>query len=402
MKFRKCSHIKSLLKLIFLWILLVLISPLTTFIRADAASALEESAAQSTLSGTATKSTVKDTTSKSEISATVGSSETTAPQKTVIQINHSQLHRWEDSKIVATANILCIHGLGLSAIDFDKFAAYAATHGLRTFAISIHGFGAANERVQGDSVDYEAAMNEIHDALNQIHKTHPGEPVFLLGESLGGSVAIDAASRYPEQISGLICSTPTWRFNGEKTVNIKAFFCLILGRWSRRLFISEPIVRRATSDPALQNHWLHHPDHRIDLSIKEALETYRYISRTPSRARRIKDLPVLFVQGLNDRLTKLNSIAHLFSEMPTQNKKLVLDCNQEHVIFEEGCFSQESFNALMAWVNSEVQAVKMTENHFPDARLLLKGPVDEKEKRAIDKLFKTAGLRLRFSDFSSN
>lgn len=410
MKFKSHNQLQRFRRLFIalLWTPLLLLAPFTSLNLASSASALEEAHAQSSLQGTATRSALEDKTSESSSDANTTSENSLdcAPTKTLLQsvllIKQRQLHLWEDSKVVATANILCIHGLGLSAIDFDKFATYAATHGLRTFAISIHGFGAENERVQGDSVDYEAAMNEIHEALLQIHKIHPGEPVFLLGESLGGSVAIDAASRYPEQISGLICSTPTWRFNGEKTVNIKAFFCLILGRWSRRLFISEPIVRRATSDPALQNHWLHHPDHRIDLSIKEALETYKYISRTPVRARRIKELPVLFVQGLNDRLTKLNSIAHLFAVMPTQNKKLVLDCNQEHVIFEEGCFSQESFNALMAWVNSEVQKLRMTENHFADGRLLVKGPVDEKEKRVIDKLFKTAGLNLKFSDFSNN
>ncbi len=315
-------------------------------------------------------------------------------------IGNRQLHIWDDNKIAATANIFCIHGLGLSAIDFDKFANYATSQGLRTFALSIHGFGSASERKPADSVDFEAAMNEIREALAYIHKLHPGEPVFLLGESLGGSIAIDVASRFPEEISGLICSTPTWRFNGEGTVNVKALLCLIFGRWSRRMFISEPIVRRASSDPALQDHWLNHPDHHIDLSIKEALGTYRYISKTPARARQIKKLPVLFVQGLNDRLTKLNSVAYLFSLLPTENKKLVLDCNQEHVIFEEGRFSKESFHALLAWINSEVSPIQMKQSHFPDGRLLIDGAVDEKEKRIIDRLFKTAGLNLKFSNYS--
>ena len=319
----------------------------------------------------------------------------------VALIGNCQLHIWDDSKTAATSNIFCIHGLGLSAIDFDKFANYAASQGLRTFALSIHGFGSASERKPGDNVDFEAALKEIREALAYIHKLHPGEPVFLLGESLGGSIAIDAASRFPEEFSGLICSTPTWRFNGEGTVNLKALFCLIFGRWSRRMFISEPIVRRASSDPDLQNHWLHHPDHHIDLSIKEALGTYRYISKTPARARQIRKLPVLFVQGLNDRLTKLNSVAYLFSLLPTENKKLVLDCNQEHVIFEEGRFSKESFNALLAWINSEVSPVQMKQTHFPDGRLLIDGTVEEKEKRIIDRLFKTAGLNLKFTDFSN-
>lgn len=311
----------------------------------------------------------------------------------VVKIAGRPIHVWNSLEIPAKASLLCVHGLGLSSTDYDRFGNHFANHGIRTFAISVDGFGPAKERPETARLNFETTIKGIERTIEEIRKNHPQEPVFLLGESLGGTIALEFASRFPDKIDGLICSTPTWHYYGEGTVRLRALASLIFGHRARRILITQPIVTRATSDPELRKHWLFHPDHRLDLTIKEACGIVNYIRKTPSRAKKIQRMPIFFVQGLNDRLCKPRGVARLFCMLPSQNKQLVLDCGQEHVIFEEGRFSSDSAAVLLEWLSLQTEKRSLNEMSHPSGILISNNVTNQKTKSQVKKFFKTANLQ---------
>lgn len=257
---------------------------------------------------------------------------------------------WADESVLPRGNLLCIHGLGLSGIDYDKFGKSMSQLGIATYAINIRGFGPASDRSKKPRIDLPATVEDIRAVLDFID-ARSTRPTFLLGESLGGGLAIETAARYPEKVDGLICSAPTWRFYGERTTKLKGLCTAILGHRIRQKVVANSIVKRATSSDQLRQHWLTNQDHRLDLSPLEAIKVLHFFAKVPRYAKRIERTPVLFIQGMQDNLGDVNRLADLFRRLPTVDKLLVWDCQQEHVIFEEGQFSSANTRLIYQWMS---------------------------------------------------
>lgn len=73
---------------------------------------------------------------------------------------------------------------------FKGAAEYWQKQGFTTYAYDQRGFG----RTLGDGIwpGTRALVNDVQDALASVQTRHPGVPLFLTGESMGGAVALAA------------------------------------------------------------------------------------------------------------------------------------------------------------------------------------------------------------------
>ncbi len=91
-----------------------------------------------------------------------------------------------------TATILALHGINDYSNAFAGPATAWAKHGIATYAYDQRGFGEAPDRgrwVGTWRLDEDAAI-----ASRLVAARHPGVPHFLLGESMGGAVAMTAVT----------------------------------------------------------------------------------------------------------------------------------------------------------------------------------------------------------------
>ncbi|MGK9234029.1 lysophospholipase [Inquilinus limosus] len=108
------------------------------------------------------------------------------------------------------AVILALHGFNEYGKAFDDPARFWGQIGIATYAYDQRGFGATAGR--GIWPGAETLADDAATALRLLEARYPGVPVYLLGESMGGAVAILTATR-PEHppMAGLILSAPaTW------------------------------------------------------------------------------------------------------------------------------------------------------------------------------------------------
>jgi acylglycerol lipase len=118
------------------------------------------------------------------------------------------------------ATILAIHGFNDYSNAFAGPAAAWAEDGIATYAYDQRGFGAAPDRgrwVGAWRLDQDLAL-----ASRLVAARHPGVPHFILGESMGGAVAITAATGAAGADrpvdDGVILSAPAvW---GRDTMNV--------------------------------------------------------------------------------------------------------------------------------------------------------------------------------------
>jgi acylglycerol lipase len=93
-------------------------------------------------------------------------------------------------KSEAKAVLVALHGFNDYSNFFDRPGTYFSAQGIACFAYDQRGFGAAPKR--GLWAGIEAYTNDLRGLVGLLKQRYPRQPVYLLGESMGGAVVISA------------------------------------------------------------------------------------------------------------------------------------------------------------------------------------------------------------------
>ncbi|MBY0356403.1 MAG: lysophospholipase [Candidatus Obscuribacterales bacterium] len=256
---------------------------------------------------------------------------------------------WVDLNNEAKAAILCVHGLGLHNGTYKEFGERMSKLGYAVYAVDVRGFGSFKGASDRRKVDFDGCLEDVHKTLKVIHKVHPKLPVFILGESMGGAIALRETAMYPELVDGLVSSVPAGsRFKQNQTalkVGLK-----LLTNPDKEFDIGSSVVAQATDKPELKEAWSKDPLARMQLSPKELVQFQSFMNENQQSAKNIKNTPVLMVQGCKDKLVKRKGTLAIFNALACQDKEMILIQNAEHLIFEEGQFDDHVINTLNDWL----------------------------------------------------
>jgi len=260
---------------------------------------------------------------------------------------------WVDRTKPIQAVIVCVHGLGLHNGTYEAFGKRMAELGFATYAIDVRGFGAWMEAKGREKVDFDLCLNDVRTTLKVVRRAHPGVPVFLLGESMGGAIALRVTSMYPDLVDGLISSVPAGdRFKQAKT-SLKVAMAL-LSNPHKEINIGEGVVRQATQKEDLRKSWLEDPLARVKLSPKELVQFQSFMNGNHDCAKNIVKTSVLIVQGCQDKLVRPEGTVELFNHLGTTDRQIVLIPNAEHLIFEEAQFTDEEIATVNSWITARL------------------------------------------------
>ncbi len=115
---------------------------------------------------------------------------------------------WPAAKGEPRAIVLGLHGFGDYRNAFEEPAALWAEAGVATYAYDQRGFGTSPTRGRWPGTDTLAADAKAMAALLRVR--HPGVPLYVVGESMGGAIALVAADRGLEA-DGLVLLAPALR-----------------------------------------------------------------------------------------------------------------------------------------------------------------------------------------------
>lgn len=117
------------------------------------------------------------------------------------------------------AVIVALHGFNDYAIGFADPAVEWVRDGIATYAYDQRGFGRQAQR--GIWPGTETLIADLEAVTTLVQARHPGVPVYVLGESMGGSVVLVAAARGRlDKTAGTILLAPAVR--GRETLNVFA------------------------------------------------------------------------------------------------------------------------------------------------------------------------------------
>lgn len=135
------------------------------------------------------------------------------------------------------AIVLGLHGFNDYRHAFAGVGPFLAARGVAVYAYDQRGFGGTAGR--GIWAGAELLMNDVRMTAALLRQRHPGRPLYLLGESMGGAVAISVLVETPEVADGVVLvaaavwgraamnplqravlwvmahSTPSWQLTGQ-------------------------------------------------------------------------------------------------------------------------------------------------------------------------------------------
>jgi alpha-beta hydrolase superfamily lysophospholipase len=258
---------------------------------------------------------------------------------------------WLNPAVPQRAIVIAIHGLSLEHSSYDALAKQLADAGITTVAFDVRGFGTYQQALGAEHLDFDGCLHDLHAVVSAIKADNPGRPLFVLGESMGGAIALQFAAHNPNLVDGLITSVPAGKRFKQATTSVKVAL-KYLGNKHKPFDIGTDVINLATKDPNLKTTWGDDPKTRSTLSPQELLTFQLMCNRNLENAKQLHETPVIVFQGVQDGLIKPEATYELFRAMSPKDKSFVMLGNTEHLIFEEGCFTPTVLKGLIAWMEA--------------------------------------------------
>jgi len=256
-----------------------------------------------------------------------------------------------------TAVLIAIHGFGLHKSAFQQFAERIQQDGISTYALDVRGFGGWMQADKRSPISFPDTMKDLSLLVKSIRRENPDTPIFLMGESMGGAIALSFAADNPHMVEGVISSVPSYeRLRPLRTAaRIAVSYILSAGG---KINLDGVLVNGVTKNVLIRRSWENDNQAKLKVTLKDLLRFNRFMKAGRSVAREIDRLPVLVVQGHKDNLVKPEGTKKLFDDLSTKDKQLLVLENGEHLTFEEGQFDQSTVTRLERWLSEhESQSV---------------------------------------------
>lgn len=253
--------------------------------------------------------------------------------------------------------LLCIHGLGLHMGSYNDFGESMKREGFGVYATDVRGFG--SWYLSGKpQLDFDGSIADISATIKYIHQQHPDVPLYLLGESMGGAVALQAAAQHQTDIQGLICSVPSGDRKSGLGSNLHVGLHVLAGGFEQRFDVGSLVISYATNNPEHRRQWANDPRSRKMYSPAELIGFQNFMNKNFAAAESLRNMPVLFVQGTNDQLVRGSGNWEVYDKVLSPNKQLALSMAAEHLIFENGQCDPQDQKFLLKWIDKAEQQAK--------------------------------------------
>lgn len=248
------------------------------------------------------------------------------------------------------ATLLLIHGLNEYAGAFDEMCETLAQHGIEVWAYDQRGFGRSPYRGLWSSAERMAL--DAREAVNQLRQTHPHQPLYVLGFSMGGAVTLLAAAQGKLDADGIILAAPAvW------TRSTQPFY----QRWSHQLALRLVPGWKPTGE-SLE---IHPTDNKVMLRriwkspwmIKGArIDTLNGVVDLMDKAYAAADsltVPVLLLYGDKDQIIPKKPIEHLWQRLPKSGKTRFIRYPQGWHMLGRDLNNEEVIADIVQWMNNK-------------------------------------------------
>lgn len=239
---------------------------------------------------------------------------------------------WEPENI-PDAVLLIVHGLAEHSGRYMNPVNYFVPKGYAVCTFDLRGHGKSEGR-RGYVERFSYYLEDLNIFYEKISQQHKNTRIFLIGHSIGGTIAAAYASHHHEELDGLIFSGAVSK-TGASINNISILIARILSFIVPKAGVSVIEATAISQDQAVVNAYINDPlVYRGKISARLGAELISAIGKLPSEVAGIT-VPTLIMHGSEDRLSDPDGSKMLFNRIQIDDKKLIIYDNFYHEIFNE-------------------------------------------------------------------
>lgn len=245
------------------------------------------------------------------------------------------------------AVVAVMHGYGEHCRRYDELASYLVHKGHAVCLLDARGHGRSQGQ-RGHVRRFDDYVDDFAAFIRRVRAQHRERPLYVLGHSNGGLIALRAILRGLEGVRGLVLTGPLLGLRAERRAAPDALAQLL----SRLLpWLPLPNGIRAedlTHDPALraahrQDRWVHR------FATPRWYWTMTLAAREVLAAAPSIELPLLCVQGELDPLVDPALAVGFHARVGSADKQLIVRSGELHEVLNE-TGRKELFKIIATWL----------------------------------------------------
>ncbi len=272
--------------------------------------------------------------------------------------SYPPIKEWSDVAKRGKGIVIIIHGLSQRSESVVLLAKAIADGGYDVLAIDQRGHGewhdAGSKGKPGFFCDFKKTSEDLAELVVALKTKRPSYPVFLLGESIGASVALKAASLAQDKVDGVVaCSC------GAKATRFKASWILHDIIHSILKPFSEISVRKyqqeyACENPSVLAVSLKDNKARAGFRPIEIVRINRFFAHNKKYAQALSpQTDLLLLSGDLDRLTAPEQCAKLLKAAQSRRKSLSTISGSGHMMIGRPDVFPQTKTTVSQWLDNE-------------------------------------------------
>lgn len=252
-------------------------------------------------------------------------------------------HQWHPAHQATQACVVIVHGYMEHAGRYRKLAHHFAQAGFSTLCADLRGHGGSKGQ-RG----YVAHFDDYLDDLDGTLRAFGQKPIFILGHSLGGLIALDYVSRRKPEIAGLIVTNPYLSL-AKPLSSFQRFAAHYAGRWFPRLSLpsglapedlthDQELIKKNRNDPNIFSYanaaWMR--------ESSEAQKRVLALREFPS--------PLLYIYSDADPIAAPTASQRLSAQLQAQDKTIELRLGELHEVLNE-IQRYALYDQITAWIS---------------------------------------------------
>lgn len=254
------------------------------------------------------------------------------------------------------ATLVVVHGLAEHSGRYANLADYFVPRGYAIFGLDHRGHG----RSEGTRcyVDrFSSYLDDLDTFVNIVRNKHAGARIFLVGHSVGGTIATAYAANRQDGLAGLILSAPALKA-GSSVSRLGMALARVLSGLTPKMGIASLEATALSRDKAVVEAYLKDPlVHQGKICARLGGELLNMMEKKlPPQMPRIK-LPVLIMHATADRLSNPEGSRLLCDLVGSKDKTLRFYEGLYHEIFNEPERGQV-LTDMENWLAAHIDEVK--------------------------------------------
>ncbi|MDM5329016.1 alpha/beta hydrolase [Neobacillus sp. CF12] len=251
------------------------------------------------------------------------------------------------------ATVIIVHGHGDHSGGLYNISFALVQEGYIVYTFDLRGHGKSSGK-RGFIKSWDEYRGDLHEFRKFVLKKQPKLPLYMIGHSMGGVIALDYAIDIGSGISGIIAIAPAISY---EVTRFERLGITVMGKIKPDLSINKSrrfqlMTKKTALTAKFYSDSLRH--NTITPGLGRGL--IQGVSRVVDQAHLIK-IPFLLQYGLRDKITPPTKLGYFFNQVSSKDKQLVEYPAAKHRPFD-GAEKEQFLNDMITWLNQQVEKIQ--------------------------------------------